>query len=145
VITRWSCLAANAAGAASTGVVISPSSQILWSIHIFVDMCRDIVNILVEGHGHRSDETTRMRMLTSSSLAARIQGQQARKQLYLIRIRFSGHEILQRCVRLYDSHVVQRNLQKELQIVENMQTNQRYTGWPQGTHQSVCDETFAGD
>ena len=78
-------------------------------------------------------------------MPTRLQGQQAQKQLYLFHISFSGHEILQRCVRLYDSHVVQRNLQKDLQIVKNMQTNQRYTGWPQGIRQSICDETFAGD
>jgi len=41
-------------------------------IHIFVDICRDIIHIVVEGHDHWSDETTGMCMPTSSSVAMRL-------------------------------------------------------------------------
>jgi len=60
----------------------------------FVDMWRDIIHIVVEGHGHWGDETAGMHMLTSSSLPARLQGQQAQKPLYLFCLALSSQTIL---------------------------------------------------
>lgn len=76
-------------------ILVSPILRSIWSIHIFVDMCRDTVHILVEGYDHWSDETTGKCMPTSSSAAARLQGQQAQKLLYLFHLVFSGQTVLQ--------------------------------------------------
>jgi len=64
--------AARTKGAASVEILISPMLHIICSIHIFVDMCRDIIHIVVEGYGRWSDETAGMQMPTSSSVAMRL-------------------------------------------------------------------------
>jgi len=53
-------------------ILISPMLRIIWLIHIFVEMCRDIIHTVVEGYDHWSDKITGMQMPTSSSAAMRL-------------------------------------------------------------------------
>ena len=53
-------------------ILISPMLRIIWLIHIFVNMYRDIRDIVVEGYDHWCDKTMGMQVPTSSSAAMRL-------------------------------------------------------------------------
>jgi len=53
-------------------ILIPPMLCIIWLIHIFVNMYRDIRDIVVEGYDHWCDKTMGMQVPTSSSAAMRL-------------------------------------------------------------------------
>jgi hypothetical protein len=71
-------------------------------------VCKDMKQIVVEGHGHWSDETMRICMPTSSCTVEGLHRQQAQERVYLFHLGFFGHEILRRRVQLNDQHHDQR-------------------------------------
>ena len=64
--------AARTEGTASMEILIPPMLCIIWLIHIFVNMYRDIRDIVVEGYDHWCDKTMGMQVPTSSSAAMRL-------------------------------------------------------------------------
>jgi hypothetical protein len=66
--------AARTAGAARLASVATLAAPL--AMKFCAGMCKDVKHIMIEGNGHRSDETMGTCMLISSSTAARQQGQQ---------------------------------------------------------------------
>ena len=108
-ITKQIITATRTAGATCIETLLSLMLQIVWLIHLSVDMCRDTIHIVVEGHDHWGDKTKEMCMPTCNSAAARLKGEHARKWIYLFHLGFSGQTILQGCVQLQELHHDQRD------------------------------------